>query len=318
VQYTGQYSDLTTGLYNLRARHHDPAAGRFTSYDPLTAPAAVPYSSDYAYVANRPTVWTDPSGMCWGPEILCPAIEIIQGAGDLGWAAVVGAWNLGRAAERATRDAEYRKALLDTLTDSVSACANDPVGCGQAFLEVYRQCAEAITAGNGDYRTMSRLCIKAALGLTGVGRGIQISAIAARNIATRLAQGIDERGGWKAGLADETGSLGGRRLSPAEQATLARLQALPGFESRTFRASNHPGAEYIDDLGRTYDQLGDPLASRYWNESQFLAAIDKHLLKSNDFTVVDLTGFSSAQVDTVLTYLSELSASSQARLVVIV
>src|SRR5579885_1517160 len=75
------------------------------------------------------------------------------------------------------------------------------------------------------------------------------------------------------------------RLSTAEQATAARLQAQTGL---TLRESPHRGAEYIDDLGRTYDALGDPRASQFWDEKRFLSSIDHHLLKSNDFTVIDL------------------------------
>ena len=51
-----------------------------------------------------------------------------------------------------------------------------------------------------------------------------------------------------------------------------------------FVESEHVGAEYIDNLGRTYDAVGQPGASQFWNEEQFLKSIDDHLLKSNDTT----------------------------------
>jgi len=94
-----------------------------------------------------------------------------------------------------------------------------------------------------------------------------------------------------------------------------RLQQLPQFAGRTFSESPHVGAEYVDDLGRSYDALGTPAASAHWNERQFLRSIDSHLLKSNDFTVVDLTGFTRGQVGTVSGYVNSLSTEMQSRIV---
>ncbi len=86
---------------------------------------------------------------------------------------------------------------------------------------------------------------------------------------------------------------------------------------RTLRESDHIGAEYIDDLGRTYDQLGDPRASAYWDERQFFKSIDQHLLKSNDFTVIDMTGFASEQVESVAAYVGSLPIAAQQKIVAI-
>jgi hypothetical protein len=105
------------------------------------------------------------------------------------------------------------------------------------------------------------------------------------------------------------------RLSPAEQATAARLKAHPDFADRTFSESPHEGAEYVDDLGRSYDAIGDPQASRYWNERRFLDAIDQHLLKSNHYTVLDMTGFTPEQVAAVRRHVDGLAASEQAKII---
>jgi RHS repeat-associated protein len=62
MRFTGEYFDNETDRYHLRARQYDPGLGRFTATDPF-APAMVdPYVAAYAYVNNRPTVFTDPSG----------------------------------------------------------------------------------------------------------------------------------------------------------------------------------------------------------------------------------------------------------------
>ncbi len=61
--YTGALTDLSTGFVDLRARELDPALGRFLSADTVqpNAPGSQGYNR-YAYVANNPTTWVDPSG----------------------------------------------------------------------------------------------------------------------------------------------------------------------------------------------------------------------------------------------------------------
>jgi len=72
---------------------------------------------------------------------------------------------------------------------------------------------------------------------------------------------------------------------------------------------------HVDDLGRTYDALGRPAASIFWNERQFLNSIDQHLLKSNDFTVIDLTGFAPSQIAAVRRHLATLSPAQLAKII---
>jgi len=118
-----------------------------------------------------------------------------------------------------------------------------------------------------------------------------------------------------AGAGELVGIPGATRLSAAEQATAARLRRLAGFSGLTFRESPHVGAEYVDELGRSYDALGTPRAAAYWNKHQFLASIGQHLLKSNDFTVVDASGFRPHHVAAVRDYLDSLPTHVQARVV---
>ncbi len=84
---------------------------------------------------------------------------------------------------------------------------------------------------------------------------------------------------------------------------------------RTLSGSDHVGADFVEDLGRTFDALGTPRASQYWNQEQFLASIDSHVLKSNDFTVVDLTGFTPQQVAVVDSHIASLSTDAQATII---
>ena len=102
------------------------------------------------------------------------------------------------------------------------------------------------------------------------------------------------------------------RLHPDEIATGQRLSAQIG---RPLRESEHVGAEFVDDLGRSYDAIGRPAASQFWNEAKFFKSIDSHLLKSNDFTAIDLTGFTAAQKAAVGRYIDALPAPLQSRVI---
>jgi RHS repeat-associated protein len=64
LRFTGEHQD-PSGLYYLRARSYDPTTGRFLQTDPVSPALTDPSLSPYAYVANRPTLLTDPSGMCF-------------------------------------------------------------------------------------------------------------------------------------------------------------------------------------------------------------------------------------------------------------
>jgi len=72
--YTGEWYTATIGLLHLRARDLNPTLGRFLSADPVqpNAPGSQGYNP-YAYVANNPTPWVDPSGFSLLPTDLTPA-----------------------------------------------------------------------------------------------------------------------------------------------------------------------------------------------------------------------------------------------------
>jgi RHS repeat-associated protein len=55
--FTGRLHDAETSLTYYRARHQDPATGRFLQRDPMEAPGNL-----YQYVRSRPTRFVDPSG----------------------------------------------------------------------------------------------------------------------------------------------------------------------------------------------------------------------------------------------------------------
>lgn len=106
-------------------------------------------------------------------------------------------------------------------------------------------------------------------------------------------------------------------LRPHEQATVARLAEDPGFAERTFSAPPppDPGYDWHDDLGHHYDALGDGTKSQYFRLDQFKNSIDRHLLKSNDFTVVDMTGYTDQQVSDVREHVDQLPPESRAKII---
>jgi RHS repeat-associated protein len=67
IKFTGEYLD-PTGLYYMRARQYDPSIGRFLAADPLAVSSSVAYTTAYGYVADRPTVLIDPTGMTGVPS----------------------------------------------------------------------------------------------------------------------------------------------------------------------------------------------------------------------------------------------------------
>ena len=112
-------------------------------------------------------------------------------------------------------------------------------------------------------------------------------------------------------------TLGGSmsRARPAEQRTAKRLaEQHPEFDGRKFDTPPppDPGYDWVDDLGRKYDAMGDGTASKHFKLDQFKDAIDKHLLKGNDFTVIDMTGHTPSQIAGVKNYVDALPAAKQA------
>ena len=59
IRYTGRRLDVETGLYYYRVRYYSPALGRFLKTDPIGYGDGMNW---YAYVANDPVTYNDPTG----------------------------------------------------------------------------------------------------------------------------------------------------------------------------------------------------------------------------------------------------------------
>ena len=88
-RFSGERSDPTTGFTYLRARYLDPATGRLISADTVqpNAPGTQGWNL-YAYVANNPTTWADPTGhSSWAPA--APRGPSAGGGAGSGYAAAL-------------------------------------------------------------------------------------------------------------------------------------------------------------------------------------------------------------------------------------
>ena len=64
IGYTGKVFDDDIGLNYMNARYYDPVIGRFISYDPASIDPNSPLTFNrYAYAANNPYAYIDPTGM---------------------------------------------------------------------------------------------------------------------------------------------------------------------------------------------------------------------------------------------------------------
>jgi RHS repeat-associated protein len=89
--FTGEPTDAT-GLVFLRARSLDPSTGRFLSADSVipNAPGTQGYNL-YAYAANNPTTWVDPTGHFVDNRTIWDVVRYLSATGVAGVASLAGA-----------------------------------------------------------------------------------------------------------------------------------------------------------------------------------------------------------------------------------
>ena len=65
--YTGREFEPELGVYHFKARYYDPSSGRFLQKDIFVGKLNIPIThvNKYAYTANNPISFNDPSGMSW-------------------------------------------------------------------------------------------------------------------------------------------------------------------------------------------------------------------------------------------------------------
>ena len=119
--FASQVTEGATGLLYMAARHYDPATGRFLQVDPLGIDAA----ELYAYAANNPYAFWDPTGLIPAPITIGDVATI----GAETFIPFVSAYN---AYERG----DYGTAALDATLDVVGIAATG--GFGYAAFKGFR------------------------------------------------------------------------------------------------------------------------------------------------------------------------------------
>lgn len=172
--YAGEQFDKITGQYYLRARYYDPTVGRFTQEDT--------YRGDgfnlYAYVANNPLKYVDPSGYCKSNislkeienmavnEIKAQLDELLEDTYNAGWPI----WS------QVLGNESMSKYLYDSYLAEVSRLrAFNSITRGVDFAElgktIYESYEEAIVFAKGEPRltfagTVALIIIKEAFDVT--------------------------------------------------------------------------------------------------------------------------------------------------------
>ena len=105
-------------------------------------------------------------------------------------------------------------------------------------------------------------------------------------------------------------------LKGDEPPTAERLMNSPEFTGenlRGFKATDNP--DYIDDYKRTYDAIAGPeaWATPRLNMTRMISQIHRHIYEKDgiDFTVLDLTGASGAQIDEVFKSLDKWASNPE-------
>lgn len=183
-------ASIQDSRYYLQARTLDTGTGRFTATDPMpgtTGPAAV---STYAYVANRPGVWTDPTGMApagleksqfWASLDIPDAGPIVTGSGDqaeadgAGPEAVLDPFAQQREAARAA--VAEAEGFVKQISDEITNLVLDLVGINDA-----RRCVQ-----DGDVAG----CVNLALQAVPWGKMFKAAKVAVKavGVGRRLVEG---------------------------------------------------------------------------------------------------------------------------------
>ncbi|MDA8021299.1 MAG: hypothetical protein MPN21_28025 [Thermoanaerobaculia bacterium] len=266
----------------------DAATGEEVEYDPE--------SGEYYYKGTKPPSETAGEDTASEPE--------------KSWWEAVTEWFMESVEELATDIAESSFMFDSAVEDKKSAAGATPEEDFASLTNKETGIPELGKKGEDLLESSVEVADKAGVvtGASAAGAGMVwvVKEGVAKLVERRMAKKLMKHG-WDElpGLEKAT------RLSPAERATGERLQNQLGM---TLRESPHVGAEYVDDLGRSYDAVGTPRSSGFLNQKEFTESIREHLDKDNDFTVVDVTGFTEGQIRAVGEYIDSLTVEERAKI----
>ena len=181
--YTGYEKDDESGLEYAQARYYNPAHGRFTSVDPLTASASIrnPQTFNrYSYVLNSPYKFTDPLGLIsqsTGACGQCGKEEVGGGGGAFNSAAGI-------------FDIYY----LVTTTTSYTVSASRENRSGTFVVTVTEQSVQdrfGNTVENGEIRTRNSVSTTQPIGNLTELENQQVTLVAKTAAEIALKKGVD-------------------------------------------------------------------------------------------------------------------------------
>ena len=284
--HPGQYFDQETGLhYNLN-RYYDPKTGRYLRTDPYGEGLNL-----YAYVFNNPLNWVDPLGYCAVKKFFT-----LKGQADF-WAGFGDFLTSGFGLTY----------LFDipSLTEWIRSQWNEQYWGGEDYIN-YESGLYTAGAFAGDIVGGTLLGVGVAKVGSKVVKGLKGLKAPKSVEHQRLLNVLHQR---ELGLDPATKTF---RAIEAQVGT--RLESQIG---RRLSRDLSGAADWVDDLGRTFDAVG-PIPSKHFNLQSVTKSISSHLNKQGlDKVVVDLRGLSSSQAAQVSRYISNLPSSQSSRIIVL-
>ena len=223
LRFNGQYSDVETGDYHLRARQYDPTTGRFGALDPIENPLTLPDTGAYVYVNASPTVFVDPLGLILGYHPHLPRPPSLRDVKDtiVGGAEVVGHVVV-----------DHPKVFIAGAT--VAACLT-PISCGAAIAAGASawSAVDAIEDARKGHWGAASFDALTALPPVRLGRGCPLAAEATEGIYEVVTREglpyVGQSGNIDARLAAHVASA---KITPEAAANATRTKVLGGKTAR--------------------------------------------------------------------------------------
>jgi RHS repeat-associated protein len=182
--YVGRPYEGQSGLIYLRARHYDPATGRFLQPDPLGVDADQPY----AYAANNPIVFRDPLGLSpvslhtYMPSVSAAGAPTLRGVGRANYEQR-GLWGIART------PSDYFAQFSEYAFAAGNAYSESGTFSGALAASQYYQVGASATLVSG-FLDPVNLALTA---VTGVG---SLGARSPQAVATGTGTGLARVGRW--------------------------------------------------------------------------------------------------------------------------
>jgi RHS repeat-associated protein len=302
--FAGQQTD-STGLQYLRARYLDPSTGRFISADPTVASNAPTLGYNrYLYALDSPTTLTDPSGHQACIEYSLRTVL-----------ASVGAFLL-RAAIACALLAIVVPFVVAMLPSGVQYTLGSIQSAIQSIPGIGWLFSPGPRVGPIDIKQLA-LCVALALFgklLTNAAKDPDPGIPNPRGTSKPPSIGGEQE---PINVSDphvrELGMDPAKGFQASEAETGTRLEQDLGITLARYNSADY---EWVNPAtGKTYDAVGN-FPSQFFDLQQFETAILKHLRKSGlDYTVVDMSTFTSDQIAEVRQFINGLQPADQSRII---